>query len=195
MDISAKSRFQIRRLRAWPLHLTLAPPTLLPVQDVRLDNRFIDLRTPANQAIFRVQSAVCQVGTLWWEPIWVEGPLPLAAMRPGSSCMAQSVLVDNCSRRAVLNALCRNLAITPFGPLRLAPSSSPPCSCSARACRARASLRSTPPSCWRARPRAAPPSSALITWGARVRRGMREHIVYNQCMFHDEKVTVGMGRL
>lgn len=30
-------------------------------QDVRLDNRFIDLRTPANQAIFRVQSAVCQL--------------------------------------------------------------------------------------------------------------------------------------
>ena len=29
---------------------------------MRLDNRFIDLRTPANQAIFRVQSAVCQVG-------------------------------------------------------------------------------------------------------------------------------------
>lgn len=31
-------------------------------QDVRLDNRFVDLRTPANQAIFRVQSEVCQVG-------------------------------------------------------------------------------------------------------------------------------------
>ena len=30
-------------------------------QDVRLDNRYIDLRTPANQAIFRVQSAVCHV--------------------------------------------------------------------------------------------------------------------------------------
>ena len=30
-------------------------------QDMRLDNRFLDLRTPANQAIFRVQSAVCQV--------------------------------------------------------------------------------------------------------------------------------------
>ncbi|KAI3429721.1 hypothetical protein D9Q98_010037 [Chlorella vulgaris] len=30
-------------------------------QDVRLDNRFVDLRTPANQAIFRVQSAVCQL--------------------------------------------------------------------------------------------------------------------------------------
>ncbi|GFR50951.1 hypothetical protein Agub_g13271 [Astrephomene gubernaculifera] len=30
-------------------------------QDLRLDNRFLDLRTPANQAIFRVQSAVCQI--------------------------------------------------------------------------------------------------------------------------------------
>eukprot|EP00898_Chlorokybus_atmophyticus_P007058 jgi/Chlat1/7353/Chrsp59S06976 len=31
------------------------------LQDVRLDNRVIDLRTPANQAIFRLQSAVCQL--------------------------------------------------------------------------------------------------------------------------------------
>lgn len=30
-------------------------------QDVRLDNRYVDLRTPANQAIFRVQSAVCHL--------------------------------------------------------------------------------------------------------------------------------------
>ncbi|PNW82442.1 hypothetical protein CHLRE_06g279150v5 [Chlamydomonas reinhardtii] len=30
-------------------------------QDLRLDNRFLDLRTPANQAIFKVQSAVCQL--------------------------------------------------------------------------------------------------------------------------------------
>ncbi|KAI8471261.1 MAG: hypothetical protein J3K34DRAFT_417622 [Monoraphidium minutum] len=30
-------------------------------QDVRLDNRVVDLRTPANQAIFRVQSAVSQL--------------------------------------------------------------------------------------------------------------------------------------
>ena len=30
-------------------------------QDIRLDNRFLDLRTPANQAIFKVQSGVCQV--------------------------------------------------------------------------------------------------------------------------------------
>jgi len=29
-------------------------------QDVRLNNRIIDLRTPANQAIFRMQSGVCQ---------------------------------------------------------------------------------------------------------------------------------------
>lgn len=30
-------------------------------QDTRLDNRYVDLRTPANQAIFRVQSAVTQL--------------------------------------------------------------------------------------------------------------------------------------
>jgi hypothetical protein len=30
-------------------------------QDIRLDNRALDLRTPANQAIFKLQSAVCQV--------------------------------------------------------------------------------------------------------------------------------------
>lgn len=30
-------------------------------QDTRLDNRVVDLRTPANQAIFRVQSAITQV--------------------------------------------------------------------------------------------------------------------------------------
>jgi len=30
-------------------------------QDIRLNHRFLDLRTPANQAIFRLQSGVCQV--------------------------------------------------------------------------------------------------------------------------------------
>lgn len=30
-------------------------------QDTRLENRWIDLRTPVNQAIFQIQSAVCQV--------------------------------------------------------------------------------------------------------------------------------------
>lgn len=30
-------------------------------QDVRLNNRIIDLRVPANQAIFRLQSGVCQI--------------------------------------------------------------------------------------------------------------------------------------
>lgn len=33
----------------------------LRAQDTRLEHRFVDLRTPANQAIFRLQSAVCQV--------------------------------------------------------------------------------------------------------------------------------------
>ncbi|KAL1528509.1 hypothetical protein AB1Y20_009852 [Prymnesium parvum] len=40
----------------------LADPELTRVnQDVRLNNRVIDLRTPANQAIFRLQSAVCEL--------------------------------------------------------------------------------------------------------------------------------------
>ncbi|KAG1671000.1 hypothetical protein FOA52_014242 [Chlamydomonas sp. UWO 241] len=36
-------------------------------QDTKLDNRFLDLRTPANQAIFKVQSGVCQ---LFKECLW-----------------------------------------------------------------------------------------------------------------------------
>ncbi|GBF94596.1 aspartyl-tRNA synthetase [Raphidocelis subcapitata] len=35
-------------------------------QDIRLDNRVVDLRTPANQAIFRVQSAVSQLSRNKW---------------------------------------------------------------------------------------------------------------------------------
>lgn len=38
-------------------------------QDVRLDNRVLDLRTQANQAIFKLQHAVTQVGGVtvgWW---------------------------------------------------------------------------------------------------------------------------------
>lgn len=30
-------------------------------QDLRLDNRWLDLRTPANNAIMRLQSGVCQL--------------------------------------------------------------------------------------------------------------------------------------
>lgn len=38
-------------------------PNAMPVvrQDVRLNNRIIDLRVPTNQAIFRLQSGVCQI--------------------------------------------------------------------------------------------------------------------------------------
>ncbi|GAB4822582.1 hypothetical protein N2152v2_009628 [Parachlorella kessleri] len=42
-------------------------------QDTRLDNRTIDLRTPANQAIFRLQSAVTQASELWREALLSEG--------------------------------------------------------------------------------------------------------------------------
>lgn len=30
-------------------------------QDTRLDNRVIDLRTPANQAIFRLEAGICKL--------------------------------------------------------------------------------------------------------------------------------------
>lgn len=30
-------------------------------QDTRLDNRVLDLRTPANQAIFRLEAGVCRL--------------------------------------------------------------------------------------------------------------------------------------
>lgn len=30
-------------------------------QDTRLDNRILDLRTPANQAIFRLEAGVCKL--------------------------------------------------------------------------------------------------------------------------------------
>jgi len=39
-------------------------------QDLRLEQRYLDLRTPANQAIFRLQSAVCQ---LFREALLAEG--------------------------------------------------------------------------------------------------------------------------
>ena len=44
----------------------VTPPPRYPLvsQDTRLDFRWIDLRTPANQAIMRLSSAVC---TLWRE--------------------------------------------------------------------------------------------------------------------------------
>lgn len=37
---------------------------------MRLDNRFLELRTPANQAIFKIQSGVCQ---LFKECLWDKG--------------------------------------------------------------------------------------------------------------------------
>lgn len=36
-------------------------PLLRLGQDIRLDNRWVDLRTPANNAIMRLRSGVCQL--------------------------------------------------------------------------------------------------------------------------------------
>lgn len=56
-------------------------------QDTRLDNRPIDLRTPANQAIFRLQSAVTQVRLscvcMFWEWLLV----PIFGARVGTLLM------------------------------------------------------------------------------------------------------------
>lgn len=51
------------------------------LQDTRLDNRIIDLRTPANQAIMRVQSAVCQVWRRGDAPVGRAGVTGLHARR------------------------------------------------------------------------------------------------------------------
>jgi len=56
-------------------------------QDVRLDNRVLDLRTPANQAIFRLQHAVTQVrqGRLLQDVVCFNSPAWL--------CLTLNVLV------------------------------------------------------------------------------------------------------
>jgi len=69
VELSVERLYCIGRSQALPLQLADASrseeeykkdPSLIRVgQDVRLDNRVIDLRTVANQAIFRIQSGVC----------------------------------------------------------------------------------------------------------------------------------------
>jgi len=69
VEVQAEKVFCIGRAQPLPLQLADAArseadlekdPKLIRVgQDVRLDNRIIDLRTAANQAIFRIQSGVC----------------------------------------------------------------------------------------------------------------------------------------
>jgi len=71
VELSVEKIFCIGRSQALPLRLADASrseaelekdPSLPTVgQDVRLDNRIIDLRTVANQAIFRLQSGVCML--------------------------------------------------------------------------------------------------------------------------------------
>eukprot|EP00435_Cladocopium_sp_Y103_P075386 s3_g57.t1 len=71
VELSVEKIFCVGRSQALPLRLADASrseaelekdPSLPTVgQDVRLDNRIIDLRTVANQAIFRLQSGVCML--------------------------------------------------------------------------------------------------------------------------------------
>jgi len=69
VELNVEKLYCIGRSQALPLQLADASrsekefekdPSMVRVgQDVRLDNRVIDLRTVANQAIFRLQSGVC----------------------------------------------------------------------------------------------------------------------------------------
>mmetsp|Transcript_137364 Transcript_137364/g.342578 ORF Transcript_137364/g.342578 Transcript_137364/m.342578 type:complete len:772 (-) Transcript_137364:118-2433(-) len=69
VELNVEKLYCIGRSQALPLQLADASrsekdfekdPSLVRVgQDVKLDNRVIDLRTVANQAIFRIQSGVC----------------------------------------------------------------------------------------------------------------------------------------
>jgi len=71
VELAVERIFCIGRSQALPLQLADASrseaelekdPSLPSVgQDVRLDNRIIDLRTVANQAVFRMQSGVCML--------------------------------------------------------------------------------------------------------------------------------------
>mmetsp|Transcript_19081 Transcript_19081/g.44883 ORF Transcript_19081/g.44883 Transcript_19081/m.44883 type:complete len:761 (+) Transcript_19081:52-2334(+) len=71
VELSAEKIFCIGRSQPLPLQLADASrseeecdrdPSLVRVgQETRLDNRVIDLRTVANQAIFRIQSGVCNL--------------------------------------------------------------------------------------------------------------------------------------
>lgn len=71
VELSVEKIFCVGRSQALPLRLAdvsrseaeLEKDPALPTvgQDVRLDNRIIDLRTVANQAIFRLQSGVCML--------------------------------------------------------------------------------------------------------------------------------------
>ena len=57
-DFTEEEKAELERLAA---EKTAAHKYVKPNQDTRLNNRVLDLRTPANQAIFRLQSAVCML--------------------------------------------------------------------------------------------------------------------------------------
>jgi aspartyl-tRNA synthetase len=80
IELAVKRIYCISRAQPLPIQIEDAArpeadfdkdPTLVRVgQEVRLDNRVLDLRTPANQAILRMQSAVC---TLYREALLKDG--------------------------------------------------------------------------------------------------------------------------
>ena len=99
-------------------------------QDTRLENRWIDLRTPVNQAIFRVQSAVCQVS-------WQE----LVLMPKARVCLLLSKVVR---LQSSWNIHCTARLPGPVGcAARVLRCTALPCSYSGKRCCQRASRRYT----------------------------------------------------
>jgi len=61
LEAKAGDKELTEKLQALVLEKSNAPKYVKVSRDVRLDNRILDLRTRTNQAIFRIQSAVCQL--------------------------------------------------------------------------------------------------------------------------------------
>ena len=83
-------------------------------QDTRLDNRFIDLRTPANNAIFKVQSAVGQLfreNLLSKDFIEIHSPKLMAGSSEGGSSVFALKYMGRDACLAQSPQLCKQMAI------------------------------------------------------------------------------------
>ena len=83
-------------------------------QDTRLDNRFIDLRTPANQAIFRIQSAVGQLfreNLLSKDFVEIHTPKIMAGSSEGGSSVFELKYMGRNACLAQSPQLCKQMAI------------------------------------------------------------------------------------
>ena len=83
-------------------------------QDTRLDNRYIDLRTPANNAIFRIQSAVGQLfreNLLGKDFIEIHSPKLMAGSSEGGSSVFSLQYMGRPCCLAQSPQLCKQMAI------------------------------------------------------------------------------------